>query len=93
MIMIIPDQNWKHYSDNAENKDEKKKWSSGWYNTATGKSQDFQTESTSYWRSDKQRWGKRGGKHAAYYTARAHAKNKGEEYLRWFDSQYSKDSF
>ncbi len=40
-------------------------WKSGWYDG-------------SYWRSNKQRYGKRGGKNAAYCTARCHAQNMGK---------------
>jgi hypothetical protein len=84
------DHKKKHDSDDAN---DDKKWASGWYSNVSGQPQDFQSDNSSYWRSGTQRWGKRGGKNAAYYTARANAKNKGEEYLRWWDSQYSKDSF
>ena len=69
--------------------EQQESWSSGWYNDS-GK-QSCQSYGTSYWRSGTQRWGKRGGKNAAYFTARAHARNMGKEYLRWWDSQNPKE--
>ena len=45
-------------------------WHSGWYEG-------------SYWRANTQRYGKRGGKKSAFFTARKHAMNLGLDMKKW----------